>query len=121
MLLLGTALAAGAAPRIPASDAEVLEKLPGRPGDPAALELRRMRDALAAEPRNADAAARLARRYFDLAMAEGDPRYVGYAEAALRPWPESATTPVEDGSRAMKRISGSVPKTSRRLRRSEGR
>jgi hypothetical protein len=26
----------------------------------------------------------LARRYFELAMAQGDPRYVGYAEAALR-------------------------------------
>ena len=36
--------------------------------------------------------ARLARRYFDLAMAEGDPRYVGYAEAALRAWPETAAT-----------------------------
>ena len=28
----------------------------------------------------------LGRRYFRLAMAEGDPRFVGYAEAALRPW-----------------------------------
>jgi Tfp pilus assembly protein PilF len=89
------ALAAGAAPRIPVSDAEVLETLPGRPGDPAAVELRRLRDAVAADARNATAAARLARRYFDLAMAEGDPRYVGYAEAALRAWPETAATPIE--------------------------
>jgi len=95
LVLLGAALAAGAAPRIPASDSEVLETLPGRPGDPAALELRRLRDALAADTRNTDAAARLAGRYFDMAMAEGDPRYVGYAEAALRPWPETAATPVE--------------------------
>ncbi len=29
---------------------------------------------------------KLARRYFDLAGAEGDPRYVGYAEAIIRPW-----------------------------------
>jgi Tfp pilus assembly protein PilF len=28
-------------------------------------------------------------------MAEGDPRYVGYAEAVLRRWPESAATPAE--------------------------
>ena len=94
-VLLGAALAAGAAPRVPVSDAEVLETLPGRPGDPAAVELRRLRGALAADTHNADAAARLARRYFDMAMAEGDPRYVGYAEAALRPWPETAATPVE--------------------------
>src|SRR6185295_9518617 len=33
--------------------------------------------------------------YFDLAMAEGDPRYVGYAEAVLRRWPETAGTPPE--------------------------
>jgi hypothetical protein len=89
------AFAAGAAPRVPVSDAEVLETLPAKPGDPAAVELRQLRDALAADTRNAEAAARLARRYFDMAMAEGDPRYVGYAEAALRPWPESAATPVE--------------------------
>jgi len=95
LVLLGAALAAGAAPRVPVSDAEVLETLPGRPGDPAAVELRRLRGALAADTHNADAAARLARRYFDMAMADGDPRYVGYAEAALRPWPETAATPVE--------------------------
>src|SRR5262249_2785238 len=38
---------------------------------------------------------RLAQRYFDLANAEGDPRYVGYAVAALRPWGESEDAPVE--------------------------
>jgi tetratricopeptide (TPR) repeat protein len=49
--------------------------------------LRQLRAALAASPSDSGTAARLAQRYFDLAMAEGDPRYVGYAEAALRPWP----------------------------------
>ena len=28
----------------------------------------------------------MARRYFEQAMAQGDPRYVGYAQAALKPW-----------------------------------
>ncbi len=92
--LLASQLAAGA-PFVPRDEAVVLETLPGKPGDPAAAELRRLRAAVAADPRNAEAAARLARRYFDLAMAEGDPRYVGYAQAALRPWPETAATPVE--------------------------
>jgi predicted Zn-dependent protease len=31
-------------------------------------------------------AVRLAQRYFDEVAAEGDPRYVGYAQAALQPW-----------------------------------
>lgn len=63
---------AHAAPRIPQDDAEVLERLPLRRGDPVARELRQLRGAA------------LARRYFELALAHGDPRYVGYAQAALR-------------------------------------
>lgn len=78
------------APQVPADDSVVLETLPVRPGDPAAAELRRLRAAAAAAPHDPEAAARLARRYFDLAMEEGDPRYVGYAQAALRAWPENA-------------------------------
>src|SRR3954471_17144983 len=92
LLFGGLALAlfaglAGAAPRLPANDAEVLERLPGRRDDPTMAELRALRAAAAADPANSDAAARLARRYFQLANAEGDPRYIGYAEAALRRWP----------------------------------
>ena len=84
-----------AAPFLPSDDKVVLETLPGRPGDPAAAELRRLRALVAAAPRDAEAAASLARRYFDLAMEEGDPRYVGYAQAVLRPWPETAAAPAE--------------------------
>jgi Tfp pilus assembly protein PilF len=75
-----------AAPYSPASDAQVLERLPIRPADPIARQLRELRARLAARPNDAALAEDLARRYFDLAMAEGDPRYIGYAEAALRPW-----------------------------------
>jgi len=85
-LLLG-ATAAWPAPYTPSDDSAVLERLPTRRGDPVIAELRQLRAALAASPKDAATAARLAQRYFDLAMAEGDPRYVGYAEAALRPWP----------------------------------
>jgi thioredoxin-like negative regulator of GroEL len=74
------------APYTPKADSAVLERLPGRRDDPAQAELRRLRAALAASPRDPDAAAALAERYFEMAAAEGDPRYVGYAEAALRPW-----------------------------------
>jgi Tfp pilus assembly protein PilF len=78
---------AWAAPHVPKDDATVLERLPTRRGDPVMAELRQLRAALAASPKDAARATRLAQRYFDLAAAEGDPRYVGYAEAALRPWP----------------------------------
>ena len=78
--------AAGAAPFVPADDAQVLERLPVRAGDPVARELRALRAVLAGDPNSQSAALDLAWRYFELAMSEGDPRYIGYAEAALRPW-----------------------------------
>ena len=93
--VLAAPLLAAAAPYLPAHDAIVVETLPGKRGDPATVELHRLRAAVAAIPMNAEAAARLARRYFDLAMEQGDPRYVGYAEAVVRPWPEAAGTPAE--------------------------
>ena len=84
LLILAPALSA--APYVPQDDATVLERLPIKPGDPVARELRELRARLAAQPDDMDAAVNLGRRYVRLAMAEGDPRYVGYAEAALRPW-----------------------------------
>jgi Tfp pilus assembly protein PilF len=75
-----------AAPYLPKDDAAVLERLPLRRADPAAAELRQLQAAAAARPDDPAAAAALARRYFELAMAQGDPRYVGYAEGALRSW-----------------------------------
>jgi len=97
--LLGAALLAApfalAAPYLPRDDSTVLEVLPGKPGDPAAAELRRLRAAVTAAPTDVEAAVRLARRYFDLAMEQGDPRYVGYADAVVRPWPEATGTPAE--------------------------
>ncbi|HEV7821513.1 MAG TPA: hypothetical protein VGO84_10060 [Burkholderiales bacterium] len=58
-------------------------------------EIRELRAVLAREPENLDLAIRLSRRYFDQALAQGDPRYVGYAQAALKPWwdlPEPPTS-----------------------------
>jgi hypothetical protein len=75
-----------AAPHVPSDDRAVLERLPGRPGDPARAELRALRSALASAPMDAALAARVALKLFERANAEGDPRYVGYAEAALAPW-----------------------------------
>ncbi len=89
------AATAAAAPRIPSSDAEVVERLPLKPNDPINRELRALRQALAADPNDQENAARLARRYYDLAMEEGDPRYVGYAEAAIRRWTTQPEPPAQ--------------------------
>lgn len=80
------ASAAISAPYVPADDAAVLERLPLRRADPAAAELRKLQASAAAQPDDPGPSATLARRYFELAMAQGDPRYVGYAEGALRSW-----------------------------------
>ena len=80
------ALPVQGAPRVPVDDREVLERLPMRARDPVGSELRALRAAAIASPADPAAVEPLARRYFELAMAEGDPRYVGYAQAALTPW-----------------------------------
>lgn len=85
-LLLSLATLAAAAPFKPGSDAEVLEVLPARAADPRMRELRRLRNELAARPADLLTAVQLARAYFGEVAAEGDPRYVGYAQAALSPW-----------------------------------
>ena len=87
--------AAQAAPYTPQSDDEVLERLPFKASAAEGRQLRQLRRALAEQPQNLERALALARRYFDLAGAEGDPRYVGYAEAAIRPWSKSAGPPAK--------------------------
>jgi hypothetical protein len=94
-LALAAAPSAMAAPHVPADDATVLERLPIRPGDPVAAELRGLRAATAAAPSNPAAATRLGRRYFELAMAQGDARYIGYAEGTLRRWYGMPKPPAE--------------------------
>ena len=78
--------AAWAAPYTPKDDGAVLERLPGRRDAPAMVELRQLRAAATAQPDDPAPAAELAHRYFELANAEGDPRYIGYAEAAIARW-----------------------------------
>ncbi|MDQ1829583.1 tetratricopeptide repeat protein [Massilia scottii] len=74
-----------AAPYIPASGSTVVERLPRR-ADPAQRELAALRAQLAASPRDLALATRTAQRYITVARQETDPRYFGYAQAALAPW-----------------------------------
>lgn len=97
-LLLAASVLGGtpqAAPFTPASDQQVLERLPAGAADPRQRELRELRDRWRAQPTDADTAVNLARRYFEASAAEGDPRFVGYAQAALAPWWDKPDPPVE--------------------------
>jgi hypothetical protein len=86
--LLCLAVLAGplaAAPFTPQSDTEVVERLPGGASDPAVRRVDSLRKQLAARPDNTQLRLEIARRYFELAMAQGDPRFVGYASATIAP------------------------------------
>lgn len=85
LLFLGLPFAAAAAPFTPAGDNEVVERLPSGNNDPSVRRVESLRKQLAARPDDATLRLEIARRYFDLAMAQGDPRYVGYASAAIAP------------------------------------
>lgn len=95
LLWFGLASSCQAAPHTPASDSTVLERLPFRPNDPIAREMSSLRAALRANPKDQQAALQLARRYYGLVAEEGDPRYIGYAQAALAPWWNLPEPPVE--------------------------
>ena len=83
VFLMGLGLAQ-AAPYTPASDSVVVESLP-LASDPSARRVESLRRQLAARPQDAALRVEIASRYFELAMAQGDPRLVGYASAAIAP------------------------------------
>lgn len=94
-LLFCGAATAFAAAYIPKSDATVLERLPFKLNDAVARELASMRAELQRNPRNLAVAVKLAGRYYGMVGEEGDPRYLGYAEAALAPWWNLPEPPIE--------------------------
>ncbi|MBK6592477.1 MAG: hypothetical protein IPG23_06875 [Burkholderiales bacterium] len=75
---------AKAEPYTPKNDTQVIGTLPLRAGDSSARALAELRSAVAQAPTDPAPAALLAQAYFDLAMARGDPRYVGYADAIVK-------------------------------------
>ncbi|MCQ1548307.1 MAG: hypothetical protein NOF05_05670 [Candidatus Accumulibacter phosphatis] len=87
--------AAMAVPYLPKSDTQVLERLPFAPTDPSARELRALREELARQPQRLDLAVEIARRYTELGRVRGDPRFAGYAQAALANWWEQSEPPSE--------------------------
>ena len=86
LVLAGWVCAVAGAPYVPSADDQVVERLALRANDPAARALATLRASWRRDPTDVTAATRLAAAYIDQAGAEGDPRYVGYAQAALQPW-----------------------------------
>jgi tetratricopeptide (TPR) repeat protein len=91
-LITLTSVVGWAKPYVPDDDAVVLERLPEQ-ANPSLKDLKRMRAALAANPRDLDAAIAVARRAIEAARANGDPRFLGQAQAALTPWWDSKEPP----------------------------
>ncbi|NVI85299.1 tetratricopeptide repeat protein [Janthinobacterium sp. BJB401] len=86
-------LLAWAAPYTPKDGGAVIEQLPRR-ADATQLELRALRQQLNTTPQDLAQASALAQRYIALARSDTDPRYLGYAQAALAPWWRQAAPPV---------------------------
>lgn len=93
---LAGAAQAQSAPYRPDDDALVLERNSApRQAVEGLRALRVQQRALAQDPQNLALAAQFARAAITLGRAEADPRYFGYAEAALKPWAAEAAPPAE--------------------------
>jgi len=86
------AVAVHAAPFVPAEDSQILERLPTRT-TPQFRELKALREAARQHPGDVSAASALALAYVRASRVEGDPRFLGYAQAALAPWWKDAQAP----------------------------
>ena len=80
-------------PYRPTDDAQVLERLSFKASDPLARELEALRADLRHNPRHLDSAVKLATRYIEQGRSEGDPRFLGQAQAVLVPWSSDPTPP----------------------------
>ena len=79
---------------IPSEDAVIVERLRERPLDRTDLELRSARARLRTAPTVLPVALEVAERSIAIARRNGDPRYLGYAHAALAPWFAQADPPL---------------------------
>jgi predicted Zn-dependent protease len=91
--MLSLADRASSEPYRPTDDTQVLERLTFKASDPVARELAALRTNLRRNPRNLESAVQLATRYIELGRSEGDPRFLGQAQAVLSPWWNEQTPP----------------------------
>ncbi len=80
-------------PFLPQQDTQVLEHLTVKAADPVAREIRALRASLLRDPQNMDVAVSLATKLIEQSRSEGDPRFLGQAQAVLVPWLNHPTPP----------------------------
>ena len=80
-------------PFLPQQDTQVLEHLTVKATDPVAREIRALRASLLRDPQNMDMAVSLATKLIEQSRSEGDPRFLGQAQAVLAPWLNHPTPP----------------------------
>ncbi|MEK6761791.1 MAG: hypothetical protein AABY96_03655 [Nitrospirota bacterium] len=80
-------------PFLPQQDAQVLERLTVKAADPVAREIKALRASLLRDPQNMDVAVSLATTLIEQSRSEGDPRFLGQAQAVLAPWLDHPTPP----------------------------
>jgi tetratricopeptide (TPR) repeat protein len=73
-------------PYRPTDDTQVLQQLSFKASDPGGRDLDGLRANLRQNPRDLESAVKLATRYIEQGRSEGDPRFLGQAQAALSPW-----------------------------------
>ena len=83
-----------AEPYLPNDDSIVLQTLPAS-GNSDIQELRQLRNKLSNAPIDLALAVELAQKYLQLGHTMADPRYDGYAQAALQPWWNMVRPPPE--------------------------
>ena len=83
-----------AAPYIPSNPGQVLETIPPN-ASITSKEFKQLRASINAEPNNIGLAAQLAKKFIERSRIEGDPRYLGYAQAVLAPWWKMSNPPIE--------------------------
>ena len=83
-----------AQPYRPKSDGEILETLP-RSFTTDRSELAKLRRQLTNDPKQVNLAVDMANRYLAIGNSDGDPRYYGYARAAIEPWWDANDPPAD--------------------------
>jgi tetratricopeptide (TPR) repeat protein len=81
-------------PYRPTDDTQVLQRLSFKASDPVVRDLDSLRTDLRRNPRNLESAVKLATRYIEQGRSEGDPRFLGQAQAVLSPWWSEPTPPL---------------------------
>ncbi len=91
--MLNHVVAAYPEPYRPTEDTQVLQRLSFKASDPVAREFDSLRANLRDNPRNLESAVKLATRYIEQGRSEGDPRFLGQAQAIISPWWNEPTPP----------------------------